>query len=98
MWAEVKEVAANEVAVHLMAHSILASTLRELKVLKHFLAALELPMECSPEAPLEMAPLELPIEHSPEAPVEIPMCSPVDKEEDYSENLAFEAHIELPGS
>lgn len=36
MWAEEKEVAANEVAAHLRAHSILASTLGELKVSKHF--------------------------------------------------------------
>lgn len=72
MWAEEKEVAANEVAVHLKARSILANTLRELKVLKHFL---------------------------PEAPLKIPMeRSPVDTEEDCSESLASEAHIELPGS
>ena len=72
VWAEGKEVAANEVAVHLNAHSILANTLRELKVWKHFL---------------------------PEAPLKNPMeCSLVDTAEDYSENLASEAHIELPGS
>jgi hypothetical protein len=72
VWAEAKEVAANEVAVHLKAHSILANTLRELKVWKHFL---------------------------PEAPLKIPMeCSLVDTAEDYSENLASEAHIEPPGS
>jgi hypothetical protein len=56
----------------LKAHSILANTLRELKVWKHFL---------------------------PEAPLKIPMeCSLVDTAEDYSENLASEAHIEPPGS
>lgn len=45
-WAVAKEVAANEMEVHLKDHSILANTLRELKVLKHFLAevSLVLPM------------------------------------------------------
>jgi len=70
--AEAKEVAANEVAAHLKVHSILASSLRELKVLKYFL--------------LE-APLKSPTEHSL-----------VGIEEGYSEKLASEARIELPGS
>jgi hypothetical protein len=84
--AEAKEVAANEVAAHLKAHSILASTLRELKVLKHFL--------------LE-APLKSPTEHFL---LEVPLKSPMEQhslvgiEEGYSEKLASEAHIELPGS
>jgi hypothetical protein len=70
--AEAKQVAAYEVEALLKVHSILASTLKELKVLKHF--------------------------HQ-EAPQEIPMGhSPVDRETGYSENLAFEAHIELPGN
>jgi hypothetical protein len=60
------------VEAHLKVHSILASTLTELKVLKHF---------------HQEVLLETPREHFP-----------VDIEAGYSENLASEAHIELPES
>lgn len=83
--AEAKEVAANEVAAHLKAHSILASTLRELKVLKHFL--LEAPLKSPTEHFLLEVPLKSPMEHSL-----------VGIEEGCSEKLASEAHTELPGS
>ena len=52
---EKKEVAANDVAAHLKVHSTLASTLREPKVLKHFL--LEAPLK----SPMEHFLLEVPL-------------------------------------
>jgi hypothetical protein len=50
VWAEAKEVAANEVEARLEVHNIPASTLGELKVLKHFQQEVEqkIPMEHSP--------------------------------------------------
>jgi|SwirhisoilCB1_FD_contig_41_9340763_length_1462_multi_4_in_0_out_0_1 hypothetical protein len=82
---EAKEVAANDAAAHLKVHSTLASTLRELKVLKHFL--LEAPLK----SPMEHFLLEVPLK----SPTEYSL---VGREEGYSERLASEAHIELPGS
>jgi hypothetical protein len=83
--AEAAEVAANEVAAHLKAHSIHASTLREPKVSKHFL--LEVLLKSPTEHFLLEVPLKSPVEHSL-----------VGIEEGYSEKVASEAHIELPGS
>jgi hypothetical protein len=81
--AEAAEVAANEVAAHLKAHSIHASTLREPKV--SFL--LEVLLKSPTEHFLLEVPLKSPVEHSL-----------VGIEEGYSEKVASEAHIELPGS
>ena len=53
MWAEGKEVAANEVEAHLKVHSNLASTLRELKVLEDF------QFEASPENPMEHSQVDI---------------------------------------
>jgi hypothetical protein len=82
---EAKEVAANDVVAHLKVHSTLASTLREPKVLKHFL--LEAPLK----SPMEHFLLEVPLK----SPTNYSL---VGREEGYSGSLASEPILNCLGA